>query len=451
MSRGERTVRGCRRLRRRPDRRRRGPDAPGRGDRRAARRGRPRAGPGRPQLLPKARVLHATGIEPDFLERERVAHAQAAILAMRDDAKNLYVATLAKLYRMGMTIAIVHDTVSERVFERGRRRRGDQPAVADGGGDRALRPRPAHPAGDDARGRPLRDPRHHRPRGELLRRPALQGDADDRRPDRSDRPRRQGDLSPRRRRTRSRRPVPSSSPSRSGSARSSGPFDRGLPRAARAAAPDGGRRRGRTQPLRHDPPVHRASRRCSRPRSPSATAEPVWPFLLAGLIAAAGGWSLERVSGRQGADRHPRGLPGRRPDLAAGGRLRGAALRVRRGGCAGPAARTPTSRRCQASRPPARPWSQTSQALDRSLLMWRQFTQWLGGMGIIVLALAVLPRLRVGGRQLLEQEMPGPEVEPLTASIRKTAQRLWLLYVGAHGAPRSDPRRLRPGPVSTAR
>ncbi len=48
------------------------------------------------QLLPKARVLHATGTEPDFLERERVAHAQAAIVAMRDDAKNLYVATLAQ-------------------------------------------------------------------------------------------------------------------------------------------------------------------------------------------------------------------------------------------------------------------------------------------------------------------------------------------------------------------
>ena len=53
------------------------------------------------------------------------------------------------------------------------------------------------------------------------------------------------------------------------------------------------------------------------------------------------------------------------------------------------------------------------RALDRSMLMWRQFTQWLGGMGIIVLALAVLPRLRVGGRQLLESELPGPEIEPL--------------------------------------
>ena len=52
-------------------------------------------------------------------------------------------------------------------------------------------------------------------------------------------------------------------------------------------------------------------------------------------------------------------------------------------------------------------------ALDQSMLMWRQFTQWLGGMGIIVLALAVLPRLRVGGRQLLESETPGPEVEDM--------------------------------------
>jgi trk system potassium uptake protein TrkH len=67
--------------------------------------------------------------------------------------------------------------------------------------------------------------------------------------------------------------------------------------------------------------------------------------------------------------------------------------------------------------------------VSHSLLMWRQFTQWIGGMGIIVLALAVLPRLRIGGRQLLENEMPGPEMEPLTNSIRSTAQRLWLLYV----------------------
>jgi trk system potassium uptake protein len=68
-------------------------------------------------------------------------------------------------------------------------------------------------------------------------------------------------------------------------------------------------------------------------------------------------------------------------------------------------------------------------ALDRSLAMWRQFTQWLGGMGIIVLALAVLPRLRVGGRQLMESELPGPEIEDLSTRIRQTARRLWGLYV----------------------
>ncbi len=69
------------------------------------------------------------------------------------------------------------------------------------------------------------------------------------------------------------------------------------------------------------------------------------------------------------------------------------------------------------------------EALSQSMLMWRQLSQWLGGMGIIVLALAVLPRLRVGGRQLFEHEAPGPEIEPLTASIRDTARRLWLLYI----------------------
>jgi trk system potassium uptake protein TrkH len=70
------------------------------------------------------------------------------------------------------------------------------------------------------------------------------------------------------------------------------------------------------------------------------------------------------------------------------------------------------------------------EGLNRSLLMWRQFTTWLGGIGIIVLALAVLPRLRVGGRQLLESEVPGPEVGGLAERIQETARRFVLLYVG---------------------
>jgi trk system potassium uptake protein TrkH len=69
------------------------------------------------------------------------------------------------------------------------------------------------------------------------------------------------------------------------------------------------------------------------------------------------------------------------------------------------------------------------EQLSQSLVMWRQFSQWLGGMGIIVLFLAVLPRLRVGGRQMFESELPGPELE-LSTKIQDTARRLWLLYVG---------------------
>ena len=69
-------------------------------------------------------------------------------------------------------------------------------------------------------------------------------------------------------------------------------------------------------------------------------------------------------------------------------------------------------------------------ALPRSIDMWRAFTQWLGGMGIIVLAIAVLPRLRVGGRQMMESELPGPEIAQLAERIRRTARALWVLYVG---------------------
>ena len=68
------------------------------------------------------------------------------------------------------------------------------------------------------------------------------------------------------------------------------------------------------------------------------------------------------------------------------------------------------------------------EGLSRSMAMWRQFTAWIGGVGIIVLFLAVLPRLRVGGRQaLFRSEMAGPEL-PLAATIRQTARRFLALY-----------------------
>lgn len=69
--------------------------------------------------------------------------------------------------------------------------------------------------------------------------------------------------------------------------------------------------------------------------------------------------------------------------------------------------------------------------LGRDMLFWRQLMHWLGGMGIIILAIAVLPRLRVGGRQLLHGELQGPsEIEPLGATVRELARRLWKVYVG---------------------
>ncbi|HXG77636.1 MAG TPA: Trk system potassium transporter TrkA [Gaiellaceae bacterium] len=69
------------------------------------------------EAFPKARVYHATGVDPDFLERERIGNAQAGIFAMRDDAKNQYAASLAKVHGIPFTIAIAHEAVSVAAFE----------------------------------------------------------------------------------------------------------------------------------------------------------------------------------------------------------------------------------------------------------------------------------------------------------------------------------------------
>ncbi|MFT4884224.1 MAG: trk system potassium uptake protein TrkH [Natronomonas sp.] len=67
---------------------------------------------------------------------------------------------------------------------------------------------------------------------------------------------------------------------------------------------------------------------------------------------------------------------------------------------------------------------------SHALLMWRQLTQWLGGMGIIVLMIAILPELAVNGAQLMQAEAPGPELQKLTPRIAETARALWLVYFG---------------------
>ncbi|HEU6445127.1 MAG TPA: Trk system potassium transporter TrkA [Gaiellaceae bacterium] len=71
------------------------------------------------ERLPDARVYHATGLDPDFLERERIGRADAAVFAMRDDAKNLYAATLARLGGVPFTITVVHAAGTNRVYEEG--------------------------------------------------------------------------------------------------------------------------------------------------------------------------------------------------------------------------------------------------------------------------------------------------------------------------------------------
>jgi trk system potassium uptake protein TrkH len=72
--------------------------------------------------------------------------------------------------------------------------------------------------------------------------------------------------------------------------------------------------------------------------------------------------------------------------------------------------------------------------LPVSIQIWRQLTIWLGGIGVVALALGVLPRLRVGGRQILEAELAGPEVEGLSVRIRDTVRRFGFLYLGLTAA-----------------
>jgi trk system potassium uptake protein TrkH len=67
--------------------------------------------------------------------------------------------------------------------------------------------------------------------------------------------------------------------------------------------------------------------------------------------------------------------------------------------------------------------------MSHSILLWRSFTQWLGGMGIILLSIAILPLLGVGGMQLYKAEVPGPVTDKLRPRIRDTAKLLWKVYL----------------------
>lgn len=69
----------------------------------------------------------------------------------------------------------------------------------------------------------------------------------------------------------------------------------------------------------------------------------------------------------------------------------------------------------------------------KTMFFWRSFTQWLGGMGIIVLFIAVLPQFAVAGRQMFFAEAPGPTEDKLSPRIKNTASALWIVYLGLTG------------------
>ena len=74
------------------------------------------------------------------------------------------------------------------------------------------------------------------------------------------------------------------------------------------------------------------------------------------------------------------------------------------------------------------------EAVPNAFLLWRSLTHWLGGMGVVVLTIAVLPLLGIGGMQLFKAEVPGPSADKLTPRVTETAKRLWAIYVALTAA-----------------
>lgn len=70
------------------------------------------------------------------------------------------------------------------------------------------------------------------------------------------------------------------------------------------------------------------------------------------------------------------------------------------------------------------------ESLPNGILFWRSFLQWIGGMGVVVFYIAILPLLGIGGVQLFKAEVPGPVASKITPRVRETAKLLWIVYVG---------------------
>lgn len=154
-----------------------------------------------------------------------------------------------------------------------------------------------------------------------------------------------------------------------------------------------------------------------------------WPYALPGAVALVGGWAVERVT-RTDRDIRPR----------EGFLVVALAWLVVAGLGGMPFVLTGVLHPVDAYFEAMSGFTTTGatviahvEGLPRALLLWRAFTQWMGGMGIIVLAVALLPKLGVGGSQLMDAEAPGPVLEKLTPRIRETARLLWGIYVGLTG------------------
>lgn len=160
-----------------------------------------------------------------------------------------------------------------------------------------------------------------------------------------------------------------------------------------------------------------------------AHSEPVWPFLAAGAVVTVFGLALERLThGAEEVGVREGYLVisvawlviaayGALPYILAGDPQLGRPVDALFEGMSGFTTTGATV-------------TTDVSALPVSIRVWRQLTIWLGGIGVVTIALAVLPRLRVGGRQLLESELAGPGVETgLSGRIRDTAYRFGGLYV----------------------
>jgi len=164
-----------------------------------------------------------------------------------------------------------------------------------------------------------------------------------------------------------------------------------------------------------------------------AHGEPLWPFLVAGATVSGAGIALERFT-RGAAEVGVRegylvicvtwliaAVYGALPYVLEGGRQLSRPVDALFEGMSGF-----TTTGASAATDVA--------TLPVSIQIWRQLTIWLGGIGVVALGLAVLPRLRVGGRQLLESELAGPGIDTLSGRIRDTVRRFATLYLGLTAA-----------------